>query len=118
MRKNDKYKHLSEQERLTIVIANYRRPYLFWKGQSLYAYCKENDYSYNSVYNYIIQSMNNDSGLSYPEVVERALSIIKRYGVKYYYKGVPLIEYCKAHGLRVDYVRRKILFILHLQTRD
>lgn len=112
MRNNDKYNKLSEQERLNIAIANYKRPYLFWNGETLASYCRKNDYSYNSVYNYVLKLMKDNPIISYKEAVESAFANIKRYGIKYYYKGLPLIQYCNDHGLREDYVRNKILYLL------
>lgn len=112
MRMNDKYKNLSEQERLNIAIANYKKPYLFWNEKTLSSYCRENNYSYNSVYNYMIQMMKNNPTITYKEAIECAFANIKRYGIKYYYKERPLIKYCKEHGLREDYVRARILYLL------
>ena len=112
MRNNAKYNHLNEQERLNIVLTNYKRPYLFWNGETLASYCRKNNYSYNSVYNYIMQLMKNSPTVSYKEAVESAFASIKRYGIKYYYKGFPLVQYCKEHDLREDYVRNKILYLL------
>ena len=112
MRKDDKYKNLSENERLDIAINNYKRPYLFYKEQTLASYCRENNYSYNSVYNYIVQVVKNNPTISYDEAIESAFFNIKRYGIKYYYKDVSLIKYCHDHGLREDYVRARILYLL------
>ncbi len=116
MRKNEKYKNLSEQERLNIAIANYKKPYLFWGKKTLASYCRENNYSYNSVYNYMVQMMKNNPTITYIEAIESAFANIKRYGIKYYYKGLPLIQYCKNHDLREDYVRARILYLLQSQN--
>lgn len=116
MRKDDKYKNLSEQERLNIAITNYKKPYLFWGEKTLASYCRENNYSYNSVYNYMVQMMKNNPTISYTEAIESAFANIKRYGINYYYKGLPLIQYCKDHDLREDYVRARILYLLQSQN--
>lgn len=51
MRHDDKFKHLKEDERLQIALANYKRRVnlILYRGVSLYKFCKENDYSYNSI---------------------------------------------------------------------
>ena len=116
MRKMDKYKSLSEQERLNIALANYKRPYLFWGEKSLFSYCKENNYSYNSVYNYVIQMIKNNPDISYEEAIKSAFVNIKRYGIKYYHKGIPLVQYCKENKLREASVRDRILYLLQSQN--
>lgn len=112
MRNNDKYKNLTEQERLKLIIDNYKRPYLFFEGMSLYAYCKENNYLYNTVFNYVINMINNNPSISYEEAISSAINTIKRYGIIYYYKGIPLVEYCQLNDLRDDYIRSRILLLL------
>lgn len=56
MRKSSKYNALSEQERLKIALENYQNYvgcYLYYKGIPLFTYCKKNNHSYNTIYNYI-----------------------------------------------------------------
>lgn len=116
MRNNAKYKNLTEQERLKLIIDNYKRPYLYYNGMSLYAYCKQHNYLYNTVYNYVINMVNNNPSISYEKAIESAINTIKRYGIIYYYKGISIVEYCKTHDLREDYIRARILLLL--QTKN
>ena len=110
MRKNPKYNLLSEQERLKIALENYQNYvgcYLYYKGISLFTYCKENDYSYNTIYNYIFALIKENHDITLEEAMEIAFSNIKRNGIKYYYKKEPLISYCRRVGLNEDYVRER-----------
>ena len=116
MRKDNRYRDLSEQERLNIAIHNYKRQYLFFGEETLASYCRKNNYSYNTVYNYVMQMIKSNPNISYTEAIESAFANIKRYGIKYYYQGLPLIEFCKEHGLRVDYVRTRILYLLQSKS--
>ncbi len=116
MRKDNRYKNLSEHERLNIAIANYKKPYLFFGEKTLASYCRENDYSYNTIYNYVIHMIKSNPNISYREAIESAFNNIKRYGIKYYHKGIPLIQYCREHELREDYVRARVLNLLKKQN--
>lgn len=112
MRKNPKYSSLTEQERLKIAIENYQSYvgcYLYYKGISLFEYCRKNDYSYNSVYNYIFSLVKDNHSITLEEAMEIAFTNIKRYGIKYYYKGEPLIYYCRKVGLDEKNVRARIV---------
>lgn len=116
MRKNVKCKDLSDHERLKIAITKYKRPYLFYKGVSLFVYCKENDYSYNTVYNYVVKMIETNPEITYEEAIESAFSTIKRYGIKYYYNGIPLVNYCFDQQLNIYYVRDRILLLLQSEN--
>lgn len=111
MRKNPKYSSLTEQERLKIAIENYQNYvgcYLYYKGITLYAYCKDNNYSYNTVYNYIFALLKEHHDITLEEAMDIAFSNIKRNGIKYYYKEEPLITYCRRAGLNEKYVRERV----------
>lgn len=113
MRKSEKYNNLTEEERLKVVLKNYKRhSFLYYKGQTLFNYCKEHNYSYISVYNYVVVLLRNDESLNLETAIEQALKNIKRYGIKYYYDDIPLYQYCSKHNLNVKNVRDRILSIL------
>ncbi len=113
MRKNEKYNNLTEEERLKLILKNYkRRIFLYYKGQTLSNYCKEHNYSYISVYNYVVVLLRDDESLELETAIEQALKNIKRYGIKYYYDDIPLYQYCSKHELNVKNVRDRILSIL------
>lgn len=111
MRKMPEYSSLTEEERLKIALENYQTYvgcYLYYKGITLFSYCKENNYSYNTVYNYIFALMKEHHDITLEEAMESAFASIKRYGIKYYYKGEPLIEYCRKKGLNEKTVRNRV----------
>jgi len=111
MRKNPKYSSLKEQERLATALENYQNYvgcYLYYKGITLYAYCKDNNYSYNTVYNYIFALLKEHHDIALEEAMDIAFSNIKRNGIKYYYKEEPLITYCRRTGLNEKYVRERV----------
>lgn len=109
LRKNPKYSSLTEQERLQIALKNYQKHvYLYYKGETLHSYCKRNDYSYNTVYNYIFKYIKENSGITLEEAMDIAFASIKRFGIKYYYDGKPLIEYCRKHDLNEWNVRNRV----------
>ena len=113
MRKNEKFNNLTEEEKLKLILKNYkRRKILYYKGQTLSNYCKEHNYSYISIYNYVVVLLRNDKSLDLETAIEQALKNIKRYGIKYYYNGIPLYQYCSKHNLNIKNVRYIILSIL------
>lgn len=106
-RKNDKYKNLSDEEMLQLILKKYKKSetLYFYKGVSLFEYCKYNNCSYNSVYNYVQEKIKSDSSISIEEAIEEAVTSIKRFGIIYYYKGKPLVTYCRNNDLNVSYIR-------------
>ena len=109
-RKNDKYKNLSDEEMLQLILKKYKKSetLYFYKGVSLFEYCKYNNCSYNSVYNYVQEKIKSDSSISIEEAIEEAVTSIKRFGIIYYYKGKPLVTYCRNNDLNVSYIRDTI----------
>lgn len=77
MRRDIRFKHLSEQERLDIILAgsinDYFKCCLQFGDMSLYAYCKKEDISYKSVYGAMKRFMREDESLSIEEAENRAV---------------------------------------------
>lgn len=69
----------------------------------------ENDYSYNTVYNYVRERMLEDIELTMDDAITEAIHSINRYGIIYYYNGISLIDYCEKNDLNASYVRGAIL---------
>ena len=109
-RNDDEYKNLSEKERLELILERYKKSetLYFYDGISLFEYCKNNDYLYSSVYNYIQEKIKADKDVTVDEAIEEAITTIKRFGIIYYYNGVSLVQYCKDNDLNVSYVRDTI----------
>lgn len=114
MRHNIAYKNLTEENILQLALSKPQYRYLFYKGIPLYTYCKDNNFSYNSIYAFVINLVKEKPELTYEQAIELAITTIKRYGIKYYYQDIPLFEYCKKHNLRVSYIRNRILILLSL----
>jgi len=110
VRKQEEYKDLTDDERLSIIIEKYRPGLIYtYKGMTLKKYCMENDYSYNTVYNYVRERMLEDIELTMDDAITEAIHSINRYGIIYYYNGIPLIDYCEKNDLNASYVRGTIL---------
>lgn len=109
-RKQEEYKALTDDERLNIIIEKYRPRLIYtYKGMTLKEYCKENNYSYNTVYNYIRERMLEDIELTMDDAITEAIHSINRYGIIYYYNGISLVDYCEKNDLNASYVRGTIL---------
>ena len=105
------YKDLSQEEFIERIIDQYepKEGKYFYKGMSLYEYCKQNNFSYYSVVSFIKRSIERESNKTIDELMDEGIKTIKRHQIKYYYKGIPLIEYAKENGLNANSIRAAIL---------
>lgn len=65
------------------------------------------------LYNYITSLKEDDETIDLDTAIDKAIASIKRYGIKYYYSGMPLFKYCEKNGLNIDNVRGRILLFLN-----
>ncbi len=117
LRNNPKYRELTEQERLTIALSMTPKNYLYFEGVYLAEYCRKNNYSYNSVYNYVIKTLKENPDMDLNKAIYEALANIKANGIKYYYLGEPLINYCEKNGMIGKLVRDRVTNILKTDSR-
>ena len=105
------YKDLSDEEFIERIINQYepKEGKYFYKGMSLYEYCKQNDISYYSVVSFVKRSKERGSKKTTDELIDEGIKTINRHQIKYYYQGIPLIEYAKENGLNANSIRGAIL---------
>lgn len=102
--KEDFDRNLSTDEYVEIIMNQYspfELKYQF-QGMSLRQYCLQNNLLYDSVKTFVRRKLQLNSELCIDDLIREAISTIKRYGIIYYYNGVPLIEYCKENNINYD----------------
>ena len=107
---NEKYKGLSEEKIIDMVINGETKAYkYFYKGMTLYKYCKENNLLYEEVVNRL-KYLKTRYDLSEEELIEMSLKLQNSFtrSSKYKYKGMDLKQYVLENGLSYNYVTYKI----------
>lgn len=112
MRRDERFKDLSEQERLDIIIAGSLNDYfkccLQYEGMSLYLYCKQKGISYKSVYGAMKRLMRDNSNLTIEEAISQAVNRILEH--KLLQKSLTKAkENIEKWGLNYDLVRQRIM---------
>ena len=110
---NPKYKDLSEQEIVNMVMKQYgnSKKYMYG-GMTLRQYCKKNDIHDQTIYSRIRQLKKDHPDLIDDDLVRLAMDDYVDNSTKYYYLGIPLSEFCRRnpdlsyHSI-VDYIRSK-----------
>ena len=107
----DSYKDLSDDELIEKIMDQYEpfSPKYMYKGTTLRDYCIKNDISYYSVLTYIKRKIKKGNNKTIDELIEEGINTINKYGVIYYYNGIPLIDYAKENNLNVHSIRVSIL---------
>lgn len=73
-------------------------------GEAVFSYCRRNNLSYNSVWEKL------DNGIDAEKAVEiTAIRRGKKGVIKYTYKDMPLIDYCRQNGLNYGRMRNKLI---------
>ena len=85
------------------------KPKYFYKGKILIDYCRQNNISYYSVLTYVNRKLEKDNTKSIDDLIDEGINTINRYGVVYYYKGIPLKDYAKQNNLNAGSIRCSIL---------
>lgn len=80
----------------------------FYNGIPLVEYCKKNNIAYTTIINKIKKYLKENKNATLSEAIKYVLS--KKYSVyKYYYNGIPLIEYCKKNNLNYRTITNRII---------
>lgn len=79
------------------------------KGLTLRQYCLKNDLSYYSIVSFVKRKLAENSKKTIDELINEGINTINRYGIVYYYKGIPLKDYVKEHNLNVATIRVAVL---------
>lgn len=107
----DIYKNLSDDEFIEMVMDKYQpfTPKYVYKGLTLRQYCLKNDLSYYSIVSFVKRKLAENSKKTIDELINEGINTINRYGIVYYYKGIPLKDYAKEHNLNVATIRVAVL---------
>lgn len=106
----EKYINLNDNELIEEIMNIYQpfTPKYLYKNMTLHQYCKENNLSYSGIVSYINSKQSKDKNLDTEKLIDEAIEIINRYGIVYYYQGIPLKDYCAKNDLNVKSIRGSI----------
>ncbi len=110
-RKDLEYQNKTDDEVVEIAMSNFQ-PFeykYFYKGQSLYQYCIDNNFPYSSVVTYVKRKKVKNPDADVNALIDEAIKNINRYGFIYYYQGIPLVEYAKNNNLNINTIRKNII---------
>lgn len=110
-RSSSKFQNLSDDEFIEQIMDIYQpfKPKYMYKGITLRQYCKQNNLSYYSVVSFVKRKLAKNSSLNIDDLIDEGIKTINRYGIIYYYKGIPLLDYAKQNNLNVGSIRCAIL---------
>ncbi len=105
------FKDLTDGSFVEMIMEQYQpfAPKYLYKGLTLREYCKQNDLSYYSVVSFVKRKIAKGSTKSIDELIDEGIKTINRYGIIYYYKGIPLKDYAEQNGLNISSIRSAIL---------
>ncbi len=108
---DDKFKGLSDDDFIEAIMDQYQpfEPKYVYKGITLRKYCSQNNLSYYSVVSFVKRGLMRDSSKKIDDLIDEGIRTIKRYGIIYYYNGIPLKDYVAQHNLNVSSIRCSIL---------
>src|SRR5699024_2470364 len=72
-------------------------------------YCIQNDLQYYSVVSFVKRRLAKGSTKSVDDLIDEGIKTINRYGIIYYYKGIPLKDYAEQNDLNASSIRCAIL---------
>lgn len=110
-RNTDNFKGLSDDEFVEAIMDQYQpfEPKYLYKGLTLREYCIQNDLSYYSVVSFVKRRLAKGSTKSIDDLIDEGIKTINRYGIIYYYKGIPLKDYAEQNHLNASSIRCAIL---------
>lgn len=95
---NKKYENYTEQEIVDMVMEAYGSAVKYmYKGGSLRQYCKDNGINIGTINSRISALRKKNKNLSNDELVILAMENFNNQNYRFFYKGIPLKEYCKSH---------------------
>ena len=110
-RNTDNFKGLSDDEFVEAIMDQYQpfEPKYLYKGLTLKESCIQNDLSYYSVVSFVKRRLAKGSTKSIDDLIDEGIKTINRYGIIYYYKGIPLKDYAEQNDLNASSIRCAIL---------
>lgn len=110
-RNTDNFKELSDDEFVEAIMDQYQpfEPKYLYKGLTLREYCIQNDLSYYSVVSFVKRRLAKGSTKSIDDLIDQGINTINRYGIIYYYRGIPLKDYAEQNDLNASSIRCAIL---------
>ena len=110
-RNSDEFKNFSDDEFVEAIMEKYHpsAPKYLYNGVTLREYCLKNNLSYYSVLSFVKRSLAKDNTKNIADLIDEGIKTINRYGIIYYYKGIPLKDYAKQNNLNVTSIRSAIL---------
>ncbi len=110
-RNTDNFKDLNDDEFVEAIMDQYQpfEPKYLYKGLTLREYCIQNDLSYYSVVSFVKRGLAKGSTKSIDDLIDEGIKTINRYGIIYYYKGIPLKDYAESKNLNASSIRCTIL---------
>ncbi len=107
----DNFKGLSDDEFVEVIMDKYQlfEPKYLYKGLTLREYCIQNDLSYYSVVSFVKRKLAKGSTKSIDDLIDEGINTINRYGIIYYYRGIPLKDYAEQNNLNTSSIRCAIL---------
>ena len=110
-RNSSKFQNLNDDEFIEQIMDTYQpfKPKYMYKGITLKQYCKQNNLSYYSVVSFVKRRLAKDSSLNIDNLIDEGIKTINRYGIIYYYKGIPLKDYAMQNDLNASSIRCAIL---------
>ena len=110
-KKEDIANDLSDDEYIEIIMEQYEPFELTYsyKEVSLRQYCLQNSLSYYGIVTYVKRKRKTNPNVDIIILIEEAINTVNRYGIIYYYNGIPLRDYCKECNLNIDSIRSSIL---------
>lgn len=80
----------------------------YYKGIILTEYCKLNNLKLETIRRRFTKFKSEYPDKEIEEIIELAVTFNKKTNYKYYYKDIPLIEYCRLNNLNVKTIQRKV----------
>ena len=110
-RNNYSFRDLNDDEFVEEIMDQYQpfEPKYLYKGLTLREHCIQNDLSYYSVISFVKRRLAKGSTKSIDDLIDEGIKTINRYGIIYYYKGIPLKDYAEQNDLNASSIRCAIL---------
>lgn len=108
---NNSSKELTNDELIEAILDKYQpfEPKYLYQGLTLREYCIKNNLSYYSVVSFVKRKLLKDNTQNINNLIDEGIKTINRYGIIYYYKGIPLKDYAKKNNLNASSIRCAIL---------
>lgn len=104
-------KELTDDEYIEIIMNQYESFELkyIYNGVSLRQYCIQNSLSYDGIVTFVRRKLQKNPNLNIDDLIKEGINSVKKYGIIYYYNGIPLKDYCKEKGYNIHSIRSSII---------